>query len=409
MSRHVVVIGGGLVGLFTARFCRAAGWDVTMVGDGPMSSDGNAGMIVPSHFEPLAAPGMIGLGLRMMISRSSPLGISFFSDPGTLSWLWQFAKSANARHVQRASPVLAGLHLASRQHYVDLAKKFEFALVEGGLLMVCESAAQLAKEEHVGRLAEELGQVTRKLDRSDVETRFGTELPGVVGAIEFTQDAYLHPGRLIAALREDLEPAGVGFISSQVKEFKLETGQIRSVVTDQGEIAADEFVLAAGVGSRPLAQSLGLTMPMVAGKGYSFTFPGRGQGMTACALLAEARVAITPIGRDLRIAGTMELGSTDHLVNNRRVQGVQDSIHRVLPTWRDLRFEQAWVGHRPVPPDGVPYIGRTRFAKNLVIATGHGMMGVSLAPITGELVAGVLSGSAAPVPFDIMNPDRYAI
>lgn len=410
MSRRVAIIGSGLVGLWTARFCREAGFEVTVISAGPRTSEGNAGMIVPSHFEPLAAPGMLALGLKMLTNPASPLGIRFFQEPGTVGWLWEFRKAATADHVRKVSPILSGLHMASRELYAKLAQTMDFGFREEGLLMVCETDAQLAKERHVAELAANYGQRTALLSSEQVGERFGTEVRGVAGAVEFLDDAFLNPAQLLAHLEGDLRRGGVSFIDQQVNNLRFDTGAVVAAETSQGEIEADEFVIAAGIGSSPLCQSFGLNLPLAAGKGYSLTFPERGRGMSACALLAEARVAITPIGTDLRIAGTMELGNADQVVNPRRVSGIERATKRVVPAWQDLTFEteRAWVGHRPVGPDGVPSIGRTRFTRNVTVAAGHGMMGVSLAPITGHLIANVLTGQMPAVPFDIMNPDRYA-
>lgn len=412
MSQRLVVIGGGLVGLLTARNAKRRGWDVTIVSEGPMCSDGNAGMIVPSHFEPLAAPGMVGMGLKMMMSRQSPLGINLLGDESMLKWAFRFLRASTPSHVEEVAPVLSALHLASRDDYIALEKEIGdgWDLTLGGMLTICETSKRLEEESRLADRAVELGQQTAVLSPDETIQRFGTDLQDIAGAVEYKLDAYLNPKKLVARLQEQLRKDGVEFLEQRVENVLMQSGRLAAIGSRQFEIDADEFVLSAGVGSRQIAQMIGWDLPIVSGKGYSFRFPERGRDLKASALFSEARVAVTPMGGDLSIAGTMELGSNNFERSPNRIKGVETAVHRIVPGWSDLELnpEQAWVGHRPVSPDGMPYLGRTEAAKNLIVATGHAMMGVSLAPVTAEMVTEVLTGVLPPVPIEIMDPDRYA-
>jgi D-amino-acid dehydrogenase len=180
----------------------------------------------------------------------------------------------------------------------------------------------------------------------------------------------------------------------------------------EGEIEADEFVLCAGVWSEPLARELGLSLPLMAGKGYSLTLPRPPRRPHLPAILTEARVAVTPMGESLRVGGTMELTSRDQAgrIAPARVQGIVSSVARYYPelTPDDFRGVPAWSGLRPCSPDGLPYLGRFARFDNLSAATGHSMMGMSLGPVSGKLMAEILCGEPPSLDVSALSPDRYS-
>ncbi len=168
-------------------------------------------------------------------------------------------------------------------------------------------------------------------------------------------------------------------------------------------------MLCAGSWSAAAAHKLNLKLPLQAGKGYSLTLPNPRQQPHICAIFQEARVAVTPMGSSLRFAGTMELSGLNETINPRRVQGIIDSVSRYYPEFKpeDFREIRPRCGLRPCSPDGLPYIGRTQRFANLTIATGHAMMGLSVGPITGLLVAEILSGEKPRFNLTALSPDRY--
>jgi D-amino-acid dehydrogenase len=185
--------------------------------------------------------------------------------------------------------------------------------------------------------------------------------------------------------------------------------RVLAAKTDKGEVAADEFIIAGGSWSPGLVQDLGLRLPIQAGKGYSVTLPHPRHKPELCSILVEARVAVTPMGETLRFGGTMEIAGLDETINALRVQGILEAIPRYFPDYGldDLRDLPVWHGLRPCSPDGLPYIGRFRRWNNLTAATGHAMMGVSLAPITGKVVAEIVSGEPPSLPIDLLSPERF--
>ena len=183
-----------------------------------------------------------------------------------------------------------------------------------------------------------------------------------------------------------------------------------AVRTSQGDFAADEYVLCGGAWSPVVARDLQLNLPMQAGKGYSLTVPHPRQCPQICSIFTEARLAVTPIAGTLRFAGTMEIAGLNEDINPLRVQGIIKSVPKYYPDFTpdDFRDLPVWRGLRPCSPDGLPYVGRPARYSNLGIATGHAMMGLSLGPITGKLMAEILSGEKPSIGIGLLNPDRYA-
>jgi D-amino-acid dehydrogenase len=233
----------------------------------------------------------------------------------------------------------------------------------------------------------------------------------VVGAVHFPSDANVTPERLVYALQRRAGERGARFLwNTAVTGFRVENRALRALTTATGDdVEADEFVLGAGAWSQQLAQTLRLKLPMQAGKGYSVTLPEPRVQPRHCAILVEARVFVSPMGEALRIGGTMEMAGLDESVNPIRVRAIVDAMTRYYPDFKAADFAnlEPWRGLRPCSPDGLPFIGRTSQASNLVIAAGHAMMGVSLAPITGKLVAQTLCGEPPDIDLSLLSPDRY--
>lgn len=413
--KKVAVIGGGVIGLCTAYYATLRGHEVTVLDrnaeDHPGCSHGNAGMIVPSHIVPLAAPGAVALGLKWMWNPESPFWIKPRADLELLNWGLKFWKASTPEHVERAAPVLRDLHLASRSCFEELQSEFEFSLARRGLLMLCKSEEALAHEAASAEQSVEHGIPAEVLTaKQTAELDPGVHMD-VAGAVYFPKDCHLDPGQFMRGLKEKLRKLGVKFLfRTEVREFKTRGGALLSVGDGTAEFAADEFVLCGGVWSAGIARELSLSIPMQAGKGYSLTLERPRELPGICAILAEARVAVTPIGRRLRFGGTMEMAGLNEEINAVRVKGIIKAVPKYYPAFQQEDFEgvQPWRGLRPCSPDGLPYLGRTAKFSNLVIATGHAMMGLSLGPVTGKLAAEMFSGERPSIDTSILNPDRYA-
>lgn len=413
----VCVIGAGIIGLSTAYYCARRGHSVTVIDREPAQRDGcsfgNAGMIVPSHFVPLAAPGMVALGLKWMWNPESPFWIKPRVNLDLFRWGIHFWNAATPARVRASAPILRDLSLASRMAYQQLAAEpdADFGLCERGLLMLCRTQHALDEEETTVRRARELGLNARLLDaRETAELDPGVRM-SVAGAVYFPEDCHLSPGRFMDLLQRRLTQSGARFLWGQeVRKIEGSNGRITSVETDSTRLTADEVVVCGGAWSPKLAAGLGLNLPMQAGKGYSLTLTQPRQLPRLCAIFHEARVAVTPMGASLRIGGTMELGGVNDRINGRRVQGIIKAVPNYYPDFSPSDFEgiQPWYGLRPCSPDGLPYLGRTKKWSNLILATGHAMMGLSLGPITGQLVASLIESETPAIPLDLLSPDRFS-
>lgn len=417
MSRSVLIVGGGVVGLSIACYAARRGHRVTVIDRAaavPGCSFGNSGMVVPSHVVPLAAPGMVALGLRWMWNPASPFALKPRLDLDLLVWGLRFCLAANRRHVERSAPLLRDLHLASRACFAELAAEGKgddgFGFETKGLLMLCKTESGLAEEAHAAERARALGVPAELLDPGALASREPGLAFDVAGAVHYPMDCHLAPGRLLEGLARRAENAGARILRGEVNGWRRENGSVRAAMTSLGEIEADELVLSAGIGSKAVARDLGLRLPLEAGKGYSLTLEAPRRRPSACAILAEARVAVTPIGSALRFGGTFELSGPDGAVDPARVAGILRSIPGYLPdfTADDFAGVPVWSGLRPCSPDGLPYLGRVAGFKNLSVATGHAMMGVSLGPITGRLMAEILSGEKPSLDIGPLRPDRFS-
>ena len=376
-------------------------------------SFGNAGMVVPSHFVPLAAPGAVALGLKWMLDPRAPFHIRPRASLDLLAWLLRFARSANKANVERAGPILRDLCLASRASYEALAVEpgADFGLVKRGLLLVCRSQNAFAEETHMAQRARDLGMP------AEVHAAEGARAldPGlredIAGGVYYPLDSHLVPDRLMQFLESEAARAGGRLVwQTEVTGWRCEGRAVRAARTSSDEISADEFVLCGGSWSQPTARELALSIPIQAGKGYSVTLPHHAGMPAHCTLLSEARVAVTPMNGGVRFAGTMELDGLDRRIDARRVGAIVDAASRYYGVFKPSDFEgvEPWSGLRPCTPDGLPYIGRSAKYANLAIAAGHAMMGVTLAPVTGTMVAQILSGETPPFDMAALSPDRFA-
>lgn len=413
--KHILIAGGGVIGLSVAYFSLLKGHRVTLLERGGPAHDscslGNAGMVVPSDFEPLAAPGAIAYGLRSMLNPESPFYIRPRLSAELAAWGARFMRACTPEHVRRAAPLLRDLQLASRALYVELAEAFgnEFGLVQRGLLMLCKLPGTLEKKRRLVAEATHLGVPAELLTPDDVTKLDPGARYDTIGAAYFPKDCHLIPQRFVARMTREVEERGARIVwEAEVTGWDRDGSGVSAARTARGRFEADEFVVCAGAWSGAVARGLGLSLPMQAGKGYSMTLPAPRRLPEVCALGSDHRIAITPMGGALRVGGTMEITGLDESVNPRRVQGIVKSMLQYYPDFREEDFAgvPVWRGLRPVSPDGLPYIGRTRLAR-LSVAAGHAMLGLSMGPITGKLMSEVLSDERPSIDIALLAPGRY--
>jgi len=398
----VLIIGGGIVGLTSAYYLQKRGYEVTVLDKGDITDNcsfGNAGMIVPSHFVPLAAPGMIKQGIRWMFDSKSPFYVRPSLNGSLINWGLKFMKHATAKHVSQSAAPLRDLSLLSKKLYEGLAKEpdFNFELTNNGILAFYKTEKAGEEEAHLAARAIELGLDMAVLTADECRALQPDLKLDVLGAVHYRCDAHLYPTKLMNALLQYLLNNGVKIERGrEVDKIETAGNRIMKVFTGNTAWEADQYVLATGSWSPALAKMADVKISIMPGKGYSFMEPEPQQRLTIPALLCEARVAITPMNGQIRYGGTMELDKINTRINMQRVKGIVESVPAYFPDLKPTlpAEKDIWYGFRPSSPDGLPYIGRSEKRENLIIATGHGMMGLSLGPATGLLVSQIASGMA---------------
>lgn len=393
--KPTLIIGGGIVGLFAAYFLQKEGVEVQIIDKDDLQdncSTGNAGMIVPSHIIPLAAPGMISKGFSWMFSSKSPFYIHPRLDYKLLRWCMLFFRAANEGQVKKSIPYLKNLSLMSKALYQEFRQdhpESAIGLAEKGLMMIYQTSSVEKEEIEFAHLARTYGLDVDILTPSDIQKIEPNQEVKSRGGILFPGDALLDPGALYSFLKRYLEQKGVKFShNTQVTGFEKKNGAVQAVLTDKGKIEAEKVLLCGGSWSGELASMLGFSLPMMGGKGYSFTQENRPEIMQAT-ILTESKVAVSPYGNHIRFGGTMEIAGTNQNININRVKGIFESINRYYPEFEAKfpRENEIWKGLRPCSPDGLPYIGFAPGYSNVLVGSGHSMMGISLAPGTGKILA----------------------
>jgi len=413
MSKKVVIIGGGIMGVCSAYFLKKEGHEVTLIDKSNFSSGAsfvNAGYITPSHIISLAAPGIITKGLKWMFNPASPFYVKPRLDKDFLQWAWAFKRSSTKQKVAQSIPVIKDINILSRELYVAMKSSgdLDFHYDHKGLLMAYKHDKAGEQEWEVGKKAIKLGLKVENLTAKEVEVLEPNANLNIKGAVYFHSDAHMTPGGFMKNMLSYLKENGVTILAEEeVKDIIISTNSITKVVTNKQEIKADEFVMAAGSWSPLISKKLGIKMLLQPGKGYRINV-AQETNITIPAVLLEAKVAVTPMNGFTRFSGTMEIDKINHKINPIRVNAIANSAseyyHGLQISTQDK--EAAQCGLRPVTPDGLPYIGRTSQYNNLTFATGHAMMGWSLGPATGKLVSEIISDKKSSLDLTPFNVQR---
>ena len=409
--KDVIIVGGGMIGLSCAWHLQEAGLKVTIVDRGDFSdgcSYGNAGMIVPSHFVPLASPGMLSEGIRWMFKSKSPFFIRPRLNAELISWLWKFLRSANANHAASCASVLRDMHEESRAIFKTWSSLpgFSFDLQEKGILMLFNSAKAEKDEIETAEKANALGIKAVVLNENQLSQLEPNAKLNVRGAVHYPGDATFSPDVLMQQLKTVLQKNGADFISNFHVD-KLADGKSSAFVVskDGKKMEAKNVVVACGAWSGKLLTSIGYSLPMQGGKGYSMTLDNVQNKPSIPSLLHEARVSITPMGNRLRIGGTLEISGWDEKIREAKIKWILESIPNYYPDLHISRPEEIWYGYRPCTPDGMPVIGQYHPDSSITLATGHSMMGISLAPATGRMIRDLILARVSSI--TLVDPRRF--
>ena len=421
MARSVVVIGGGVIGLASAYSLRRLGAEVTVIDAGPRelaASHVNAGWVCPSLSEPVPAPGLTAQSMKWMLRSDSPLYIAPRAEPDFLRWLLAFWRSCNAAQFRAGTEATAALAQRTMELYDGMrAAGVAFEQHTDGLLYAYLHEDALRHDHDTLHSLEPYGfTVPPVLDGAAVRDLEPALSRNVVGGFWLEQERSVRPDTLVSGLWDWLAANGATMREGErVVGLGGANGTVTTVVTDAASYAADAVVVAAGAWTPQVLGTVGVKMPIEAGKGYSIDFtppPALPHAITHPLYLHESRVAVTPMDGMLRLAGTMELSGLNHVVRPERVRALVSRTGDVIAGWPDpVNLEapgvQVWHGPRPLAPDGLPVIGWAKGWRNLAVASGHSMMGVTLAPATGEAVASLICHGRPPEVIRPFDPGRF--
>jgi len=396
---HAIVVGGGFIGAASAYYLSLAGWQVTIVEQntfGSGCSHGNCGFVSPSHVLPLAVPGAARMAAKSLLTPNSPFKIRPRLDPALWSWLWRFMRRCNERDVLESAAGIQPLLVSARKLYDELfaTEAIDCEWQTRGLLFVFQHAAALDK--HIAadeRLADPLRPHAKRFNADELQALEPALKPGLAGGLLYECDAHLRPDRLVAGWRAVLERRGVQIRENcRVDGVAGESGTARVLATSKGPLSADAFVFALGAWTPLLNRHLGCKIPIQPGKGYSMTMPRPAICPTYPMLLEEHRVAVTPMQSGYRLGSTMEFAGYDATLNPKRLELLRrGASHYLREPYCEPVVEQ-WCGWRPMTYDSRPIIDRSPAWQNVWIAAGHNMLGLSMSPATGRLIAELLAG-----------------
>ncbi len=395
-TSDVLILGGGVIGLSCAYYLLEAGRSVTILEQGAVacgSSHGNCGTLTPSHAMPLAAPGTIATALRWLFTADAPLRIKPRFDPALLRWLFGFAGHCNTKDFERSTQLKAPLLMRSRALIEELVNteglECEFEAL--GTMNVFRDAANFEHSLALPAILADVGIGVEVLDAASVLAREPALKPGVVGAFFNPGDAQLRPDRYAAELARVVRAKG-----GRIKEHTRVTGFVRDgarvtqVATSNGVFSGRDVVLALGSWSPQMARQLGLRIPIQPGKGYSITYSRPTLCPRVPLTLKEPSVCVTAWGSGYRLGSTMEFAGYDTTLNRARLDALRRGAAEFLYEPEGPATVEEWYGWRPMTPDDLPMLGRAPGVDNLVLATGHGMLGVTLSAVTGLLTREVV-------------------
>ncbi|MCA9187182.1 MAG: FAD-dependent oxidoreductase [Pirellulaceae bacterium] len=401
---RTVIIGGGVIGAMTAWYLIERGEKVTIIDKqrfGSGCSHGNCGYVCPSHILPLATPGAVTSTLRTILRRNSPLAIRPRMSREFWTWMWHFTRRCNHRSMMEAARAIHPLLQLSMRLYHDLidTQHINCEWQERGLLFVFHSAKEF--EHYAGTeqmLRNEFGVGAKPYDGNQLVQLEPALKSGLGGAWHYEEDCHLRPDALMSHMRDQLACRGVQIIEgTELRNFVCHQRRGVAIRTNSGELQADRFVVATGAWTPLLNEQLGCRVPIEPGKGYSLTMPTPERAPKIPMIFEEHRVAITPMLSGYRIGSTMEFAGYDDSIDPRRLRLLKSSAELYLHQPYCDPIEEEWFGWRPMTWDSVPIIDRAPRMENVYVATGHSMLGLSMATGTGALVAEMIYGQPSSI------------
>ena len=413
-EQDVIIIGGGFIGLACAHYLAERNISVRILERdeiGAGASYGNCGLLHFSGVIPLCAPGIVGHELRRALSGNSPLLIKPRFDVSLLYWLYRFARSCNSQHVEQGSAAKNELMKISSELFDALFEKhpLECDFARKGLLLLFREADNYDNYRKTNAILERFNYAARPLSGAETRNLEPAVNEQIAGAWFNEHDWHLRPDALATAWKDLLLKRGVIIEEGcRVTGFSHQGNVVRQILTERGSYRADSCILATGAWSPQLAAQLQLSVPVQPGKGYSITMPTPEQAPRIPCLLQEASMVATPWESGYRLGGTMEFSGINDLLNEKRLKRLITGAEAYLNTASDQPQMERWSGLRPMCCDDLPLIGPLRECPNLYLATGHGMLGLTMATGTGHALAELLCEGRSSIDLRPFAPDRFA-
>jgi len=412
----IIIVGGGMNGLCAAYYLnKRSNFEITVIDSGDISNNcsfGNMGFLSPSHFVPLASPGIISEGLKYMLSSTSPFYIKPRLNLPFVQWALKFYQNSNQKTVDKNSPHLSELLNLSRRLMNEIKDDIGdvFDMEEIGCMMMCHSQKAFEDELHVAEAAKKFKLEVEILNREELQKREPDVELDIYGAVLFKDDAHIHPGKFMVAMKNYLEKNGVQFqLNTSVTGFKKNHKKVEAVETDKGNFSADEIILSPGSWLPKVAKMAGINLLLQGGKGYSYTYEHVEKNIRYPAILVDGRCAVTPWHHMLRIGGTMEFSGNNSNVLIKRMEGIFKSVKTFYPGLK-IDFppkDQIWTGLRPVSPDGLPYIGKAGNYENLLVAGGNAMLGISEGAAAGLIISDIVEKRSTAIDISAFKVGRF--
>ncbi|MBT5927077.1 MAG: FAD-dependent oxidoreductase, partial [Verrucomicrobia bacterium] len=378
---------------------------------GGACSHGNCGYICPSHVLPLTEPAALRVAFKSLFQPDAPFRVKPTLDRKVLRWFWEFARRCRHRPMIEAGHHLKAILDASMLEYRRLIKEdsFQCEWKESGLLYVLQTGKgmhEFAKTDQL--LSREFNVKARRIEGDELVSLDPALKPGLAGAFLYEGDTMLRPDKLCTDWKQNLEASGVKFIDNcKALSIERESNNIKSVITTQGPIVCDQFVFAAGAWSSEWGAELGISIPIQPGKGYSVTMNRPGQCPKYPMLFPEHRVGVTPFDQAYRLGSMMEFVGFDESIPEKRIEQLKRSAEPYLNEPWTQEILETWYGWRPMTWDSLPVIGKASGFENAFLATGHNMLGLSLAPASGKLLAELVAGKKPHLDPTAFSPERF--
>ena len=409
----VLVVGGGVIGLACAHYLTEAGHKVHLIEQdriGAGASHGNCGLVFTSDLVPLTSPGAVLHELGLMLRAKSELYLGFPPDVARLRWFINFARKCTTRHMFQAIEARRQILSRSAHLYEELFETGDLKADREcrGVLLVFATESSWRDYGKTNELLRPHGYHAQPVRGSELGALEPALKSHLYGAWYHPNDCHLRPDMLLDSWRQQLIRQGVVIEENRpLKKFQLDNGRVTAAVTDRGKILAGHYVLATGVWSPSILKPLGIPLPIEPGKGYSITMAAPDGAPRIPCYLYEKRTVATPWQSGYRLGGIMELSGHNSHIKARRINHLRTAAGDYLHAPLGDPVHEEWTGMRPMTYDELPVIDRAPRVPNLLLATGHGMLGISTAPATGELVAELIAGEKPQIDPTPFRADRF--